>query len=106
MVPWSIGLLVYGTVAHLCLGRCEWQIRRFVKSTRNQTVAPCDWRRILLYIPAFAVLALIYPIAVLTAALTKTHVWRGVTYRVLNSGVQMLEPALHTTETEVAVEHS
>lgn len=57
-----------------------------------------------MYIPAFTVLGLVYPIAVLTAAFAKTHVWRGVTYRVLNSGVQMLEPPLDTTGTEVAVE--
>ncbi len=101
LVPWSIGILIYGTVTHVCIGCCEWHIRRFVKTTRNQTVSPYGWRRIMIQIPAFAILGLVYPIAVLTAAFAKTHVWRGVTYQVLRDRVQLAKPSLQPVDSKV-----
>ena len=97
LVPWLIGILIYGTITQVCVGCCEWQIRRFVKTTRHQTVSPYNWRRIMMQVPAFAILGLIYPIVVLTAAFAQTHVWRGVTYRILRDRVQLIEPSLEGT---------
>jgi hypothetical protein len=102
LVPWLIGILIYGTITQVCVGCCEWQIRRFVKTTRNQTVSPYDWRRIMMQIPAFTILGLIYPIVVLTAALAQTHVWRGVKYRILRDHVQLMEPSLQATDSNAA----
>ena len=102
LVPWLIGILIYGTITQVCVGCCEWQIRRFVKTTRHQTVSPYNWRRIMMQVPAFAILGLIYPIVVLTAAFAQTHVWRGVTYRILRDRVQLIEPSLEGTDSKNA----
>jgi hypothetical protein len=53
-----------------------------------------------MYLPAFTVLGLIYPIAALTAAFARTHLWRGVTYQMHREGVQMVGPSVETKEAE------
>jgi len=104
IVPWLTGILIYGIVTHVGIFRCEWQIRRFVRTNRGQTLASFGWRRIMLGLPAFATLAVIYPVAVLIASFAKTHVWRGITYRVYTDRVQLAEPSPEMQETDVATE--
>ncbi|MCA9049715.1 MAG: glycosyltransferase, partial [Planctomycetaceae bacterium] len=84
---WLTGLLFYGIITHTCIGMCEYRIRRFVKQTRDQTLSPYSAFRILMSLPALTVLGVVYPLAVLTAAAARSHVWRGVRYLVRDDGV-------------------
>ena len=84
---WVAGFATYGLIVQSMIGVHDWQIRRIVRTSRETSLPPYSWRRILLSAPSGALVMFFYPVAVLRALLLKTHVWRGISYQIVEGGI-------------------
>ena len=98
---WIAGLVTHGVIVHGLIGSYEYRVRRLVRTSRDDSLSPYGWRRILLCIPVGILTMFLYPVAVFRAVILRTHVWRGITYRICNRGVIAIDTQigeLHTIE--------
>ena len=98
---WIAGHVTYGVIVHGLIGSYEYRVRRLVRTSRDDSLSPYGWRRILMCIPVGILTMFLYPVAVFRAVILRTHVWRGITYRICNRGVIAIDTQigeLHTIE--------
>jgi hypothetical protein len=107
IVGWITGYLTFGIIVHILVRSYDLRVRQLVEITHESSHPPYSRRRILVTLPIGTLTMFLYPIAVLQAALLKTHVWRGISYRISNAGIIAIDTHLgegRTVEEYEAVE--
>jgi len=88
---WIAGGCLYDLTVLVVIGYFEWLVRRLLWERRQQRATPYDWKRICLAPLGLTITGFIYPIAVIHALFTTTHIWRGIAYRINNKGVSVID---------------